>query len=57
VLSGGPLVVTALRGLVPNASSDGPYVPQGVDTKGWHPIEVQLKNKKGKVAARRGYLR
>ena len=33
------------------------YVPQGVDTKGWHPIEVKLKNKKGKVTARRGYLR
>jgi hypothetical protein len=31
VMSGGPLVVTALRGLVPNAASDGPYVPQGVD--------------------------
>jgi len=31
VLSGGPLVVTALRGLVPNPSSDGPYAPQGVD--------------------------
>jgi hypothetical protein len=31
VLGGGPLVVTALRGLVPSAVSDGPYVPQGVD--------------------------
>jgi len=31
VLGAGPIVVTALRGLVPNASSDGPYVPQGVD--------------------------
>ncbi len=31
VLSGGPLVVTALRGLVATASSDGPVVPQGVD--------------------------
>jgi len=33
------------------------YVPQGVDKTGWHPIEVKLKNKKGKVTARRGYLR
>ena len=31
VLGAGPIVVTALRGLVPDASSDGPYVPQGVD--------------------------
>src|ERR1017187_9834463 len=31
VLSGGPLVVTAFRGIVPNASSDGPYAPRGVD--------------------------
>ena len=31
VLSGGPIVVTALRGLVPTATTDGPYVPQGVD--------------------------
>jgi VWFA-related protein len=33
------------------------YSPQGVDKTGWHPIEVKLKNKKGKVTARRGYLR
>ena len=33
------------------------YSPQGVDKGGWHPIEVKLKNKKGKVTARRGYLR
>ncbi len=31
VLSGGPLVVTAFRGIVPNAASDGPYSPRGVD--------------------------
>lgn len=33
------------------------YTPQGVDKGGWHPIEVSLKSKKGKVTARRGYLR
>ncbi len=33
------------------------YILQGVDTGGWHPIEVKLKNRKGKVTARRGYLR
>ena len=33
------------------------YSPSGVDKTGWHPIEVKLKNKKGKVTARRGYLR
>jgi hypothetical protein len=33
------------------------YTPQGVDAKGWHPLEVKLKTKKGKVTARRGYLR
>jgi hypothetical protein len=33
------------------------YTPQGVDRAGWHPIEVKLKTKKGKVTARRGYLR
>lgn len=31
VLSGGPMVVTALRGLVPTPASDGPVFPQGVD--------------------------
>jgi len=31
VLSGGPIVVTAFRGLVPTSSSDGAYTPQGVD--------------------------
>ena len=33
------------------------YTPQSVDAGGWHPIEVRLKNKKGKVTARRGYMR
>jgi Ca-activated chloride channel homolog len=33
------------------------YTPRGVDAGGWHPIEVTLKNKKGKVTARRGYSR
>ena len=33
------------------------YTPRGVDAGGWHPIEVKLKNKKGKVTARRGYSR
>ena len=33
------------------------YSPSGVDESGWHPIEVKLKNRKGKVTARRGYLR
>jgi VWFA-related protein len=33
------------------------YTPRGVEKNGWHPIEVKLKNKKGKVTARRGYLR
>src|SRR6185436_13361325 len=31
ILGAGPIVVSAFRGLVPNASSDGPYTPQGVD--------------------------
>jgi Ca-activated chloride channel homolog len=33
------------------------YSPQGVDKGGWHPIEVKLKGKRGRIAARRGYLR
>jgi VWFA-related protein len=33
------------------------YTPQGVDAGGWHPIDVRLTDKKGKVAARRGYMR
>lgn len=31
LLGGGPLVVTAFRGLVPNGNAGGPYTPQGVD--------------------------
>jgi len=33
------------------------YTPQGVDGDGWHPIEVKLKGKKGRITARRGYSR
>jgi VWFA-related protein len=33
------------------------YTPRAVDRAGWHPIEVKLKTKKGKVSARRGYMR
>ena len=33
------------------------YQPQNVDTPGWHPIEVKLKNRSGTVRARRGYAR
>jgi VWFA-related protein len=33
------------------------YVPRGVDAAGWHPLDVKLTNRKGKVTARRGYLR
>jgi len=33
------------------------YTPWGVEAGGWHPIDVRLKSAKGKVTARRGYLR
>jgi Ca-activated chloride channel homolog len=33
------------------------YTPRGVDRAGWHPLDVTLKAKKGRVTARRGYLR
>lgn len=33
------------------------YVPKGVDTAGWHRLDVKLKNRAGKVRARRGYDR
>ena len=33
------------------------YTPEGVGGAGWHPIEVKLKGKKGRVTARRGYDR
>lgn len=32
------------------------YAPTGVSGAGWHRIEVQLKNRKGMVTARRGYF-
>ncbi len=32
------------------------YEPSGVAAGGWHPIEVRLKGKRGKVTARRGYF-
>ncbi|HVF51800.1 MAG TPA: lamin tail domain-containing protein [Pyrinomonadaceae bacterium] len=31
VLSGGPVVTTAFRGILPNGSSEGPFAPRGVD--------------------------
>jgi VWFA-related protein len=33
------------------------YAPEGVDASGWHPIEVRLNGKKGRITARRGYDR
>ena len=33
------------------------YTPSGVDVDGWHAIEVKLKNRRGDVRARLGYLR
>jgi Ca-activated chloride channel family protein len=33
------------------------YSPAGVERGGWHPLDVTLKNRKGRVTARRGYLR
>jgi Ca-activated chloride channel homolog len=33
------------------------YAPERVAEAGWHPIEVKLKGKKGRVTARRGYQR
>jgi Ca-activated chloride channel family protein len=33
------------------------YTATGVEAKGWHPIEVKLKGRKGTVRARRGYSR
>jgi len=32
------------------------YYPRDVNEKGWHKLEVKLKNRKGKVRARRGYF-
>lgn len=33
------------------------YSPKGVPASGWHPLEVTLRGKPGKVTARRGYTR
>lgn len=33
------------------------YSPRGVDAGGWHPLEVRLTRRAGKVTARKGYLR
>jgi Ca-activated chloride channel homolog len=33
------------------------YTPKNVETTGWHPIEVTLKDRKGTIKARRGYTR
>lgn len=33
------------------------YSPQNVPPSGWHPLDVRLKNKRGDVRARRGYMR
>jgi Ca-activated chloride channel homolog len=33
------------------------YVPNGVDTPGWHRIEVKLRHRAGHITARRGYQR
>ncbi len=33
------------------------YSPRGVEKGGWHPIEVRLRNRPGKITARKGYLR
>jgi len=32
------------------------YTPRGVAPGGWHKVDVQLKSKRGKVLARRGYF-
>ncbi len=33
------------------------YVPRGVEGGGWHPLQVSLRGRSGRVTARRGYLR
>ena len=33
------------------------YIPKGVDTPGWHKIEVKVKGRRANVKARRGYER
>jgi hypothetical protein len=32
------------------------YSPSGVEPGGWHTLTVRLKNKSGRVTARRGYF-
>ena len=32
------------------------YMPRGVEAAGWHPLQVSLKGRSGRVTARRGYL-
>ena len=32
-------------------------MPRGVEAGGWHPLQVSLKGRSGRVTARRGYLR
>jgi Ca-activated chloride channel family protein len=31
------------------------YVPTGVDRRGWHDLDIRLKDRRGRVTARRGY--
>ena len=33
------------------------YAPRGVEASGWHPLQVTIKGRSGRVTARRGYLR
>jgi len=33
------------------------YTPRRVEASGWHPLQVTIKGRSGRVTARRGYLR
>ena len=33
------------------------YTPRGVEANGWHPLQVAVKGRSGRVTSRRGYLR
>ena|SRR5688572_13743866 len=33
------------------------YTPRGVETRGWHEIDVRLRRREETVRARRGYIR
>jgi VWFA-related protein len=33
------------------------YTPRGVEASGWHPLQVTVKGRSGRVTSRRGYLR